>query len=431
MENVKKKFEGKKLLLLGTNTVTCDIVNYAKSQGAYVIVTDNLSPQKSAAKLIADETWMVSTADVDTLERLAKKNKISGIFAGASEFNLEKVMTLCERLELPFYSTRKQWEICSNKLRFKQLCRDNGVPVTKDYRIDKKSEDLRYIKYPVIVKPVDCSGGTGIGICRNEHELLKAHEKAVSLSKTYQAVIEEFVEGDEFMVAYTVNDGQFSVTITEDRFLTPEPNITIPLPQAAIFPSKHTDRYLGELNDKVIKMFESIGIANGFIFIQGIIDNEGFHFFETNYRLAGSHWYLFTSRINGTNYMEMMVDYALTGKMNGDDLRLDNPKFPRFCCTLPLISKGGLVGEIMGLDNIKNKKSLIAVYNSYKTGDYVEKSGTLRQLHVRLFLMEDTIEELKHSIKQIQDTVKVLDDKGNDMLLPSFNTDRIKTGCCL
>ena len=65
MINPAKKFVGKKLLLLGTSVGTCDMVNYAKSQGAYVIVTDNLPPEKSAAKLIADEAWPVSTADVD------------------------------------------------------------------------------------------------------------------------------------------------------------------------------------------------------------------------------------------------------------------------------------------------------------------------------------------------------------------------------
>ena len=104
MPGLTKKFAGKKLLLLGTNVQSCSIVNYAKSQGAYVIVTDNLPPEKSAAKLIADEVWPVSTADVDFLEELAIKNKISGILAGASEFNVEKVLTLCERLRLPFYT---------------------------------------------------------------------------------------------------------------------------------------------------------------------------------------------------------------------------------------------------------------------------------------------------------------------------------------
>ena len=277
MVNLTKKFAGKKLLLLGTNTGTCDMVNYAKSQGAYVIVTDNLPPEKSPAKLIADQAWPVSTADVDTLENLAIQNKVNGISTGASEFNAKNVLTLCERLLLPFYCTRSQWETCCNKQRFKQLCRDNGVPVAREYTLDiNKIENLRQIQYPVVVKPVDSSAGTGLRICRDENELLKAYTRAVFLSRTKQAIVEEFIEGDEFTAAYTLKDGQFSLTFTADRYTNPDIGVTIPLPQANIFPSKYTDRYLGELNDKVIKMFQSIGLSNGFIFVQGTRKQEWF-----------------------------------------------------------------------------------------------------------------------------------------------------------
>lgn len=35
-------FDGKKLLLLGSNVGTLDIIRYAKENGAYAIVADNL-----------------------------------------------------------------------------------------------------------------------------------------------------------------------------------------------------------------------------------------------------------------------------------------------------------------------------------------------------------------------------------------------------
>jgi carbamoylphosphate synthase large subunit len=427
MIDLARKFKGKKLLLLGTNSGTCDMVRYAKSQGAYVIVTDNSPPQKSPAKLIADEAWQISTDDVDTLEKLSIKNKINGIFAGVSEFNLEKALTLTERLGLPFYCSREQWETCSNKRSFKQLCRDNDVPVSREYIIDdnNKEQDLKKIHYPVIVKPVDSSSGIGIGICASEDELLMSYTKAVALSKTHQAVVEEFIKGDEFSAGYTITDSQFSLSYVLDRYLDPEYGESIPLPQANILPSVYIDKYLAELNNRVIKMFQSIGLTNGFIFVQGRINNEGFRFFEANYRLPASLFYRFASKINGINSMEMMVNNALTGKMDGCDLTLDNPRYSKYCCVLSLISKGGLVGKIIGLEEIRKKPGLIAVDNKYNVGDFVEKSGTLRQIQSRLYLMEDTLPELRNSIKLIQDTVKVLDDKGNNMLMPPFDTDRI------
>ena len=44
----------KKLLMLGTSKASCEMIEYAKSQGVYTIVTDYLEPEKSKAKLIAD-----------------------------------------------------------------------------------------------------------------------------------------------------------------------------------------------------------------------------------------------------------------------------------------------------------------------------------------------------------------------------------------
>ena len=78
-----------------------------------------------------------------------------------------------------------------------------------------------------------------------------------------------------------------------------------------------------------------------------------------------------------------------------------------------------MVGKIIGLENIVKKKYLIGIYKMHNEGDYIEKSGTIRQVMLRFYLIQDTIQELKNSIKEIQAKVKVLDDKGNDMLVAS------------
>ena len=82
--------------------------------------------------------------------------------------------------------------------------------------------------------------------------------------------------------------------------------------------------------------------------------------------------------------------------------------------------------KIIGLDDVMMRKNVIAVIKTYNIGDYIENSGTSGQIILRIMIMEENMRELKNSIKEIQDTVKVLDDKGNDMLLPPFDTQRIQ-----
>ena len=71
-----KRFEGKTLLLLGSNVGTLDIIRYAKENGAYTIVADNLPVERSFGKQFADDNVLISTADLEGLERYIKENEI-------------------------------------------------------------------------------------------------------------------------------------------------------------------------------------------------------------------------------------------------------------------------------------------------------------------------------------------------------------------
>ena len=55
-----KELEGKKLLVLGGNSISEDIVNAAHALGVYVVVTDWNDTGRSPAKLLADEYWKAS-----------------------------------------------------------------------------------------------------------------------------------------------------------------------------------------------------------------------------------------------------------------------------------------------------------------------------------------------------------------------------------
>ena len=111
------KYKGKTLLVLGTNNGSVDIVNYAREEGAYVIVADYLSREKSEAKKIADKSIEVSTLDIDGLEKVCKENNVSGVTCGVSETNLVSTRELSNRLGYPCYFTSDIWNLFQNKKR--------------------------------------------------------------------------------------------------------------------------------------------------------------------------------------------------------------------------------------------------------------------------------------------------------------------------
>lgn len=126
-----KKFTGKKLLVLGSNVGAIDIVTYAKDNGAYTIVADYYQEEYSPAKRIADEAVMISTDDIDSLSVLIEERKIDGVLAGISEFNLLKAMKLCEKFNLPFYCTKKQWNMIEKKMNLENCVKNMQFLVPK------------------------------------------------------------------------------------------------------------------------------------------------------------------------------------------------------------------------------------------------------------------------------------------------------------
>ena len=422
-----KKFEGKKLLLLGTSAGSVEMVNYAKSEGAYVIVTDYLPTEKSAAKQCADQQEMISTTDIEALCNLAKKENIDGVFCGVSEMNLLSVRKIATELNLYCYFTDEQWELCQNKEKFKKLCNQFGVPTPKDYSfaISNGEIDMKSIEFPIIVKPVDSCAGKGITICYDETQLSKAFQYALSCSESKTVLIEEYVVGDEFSVTYTIKDSQVSVSCSKDKLFTEDYHPVFSQFDVFIMPSKHLESYMKNIHKNVEKLFEHIGTEYGSVTLQGVVKNGEFKFFEMCYRINGGSDYRHIEKENGINYLHMMVDYALTGKADDFDLSKDNPFFSKHFLTFIVYAHAGVIGRLEGIETVKKLPGVISAEWLRDVGDEIIDNKTLMQRVFRAYIANSDIESIKETIKEIQRSLKIEDVDGNDMRYKPFNVERL------
>ncbi|NLB23060.1 MAG: ATP-grasp domain-containing protein, partial [Clostridium sp.] len=310
--------EQKILLVLGGTSASLDVVRTAQEMGVYVIVTDN--QENGVAKDLADESATVSTTDMDGLLRLIKEKNIDGVFCGPSEFNIQNTMKICKLANLPFYVTKEQWDICSNKESFKQLCRDNDVPTVLEYDVDLNSAhelSADDIKYPVIIKPVDGCSSKGISVCYSGDELKQAYDEALEFSESERVIVEKYIEngGTVTSVRYIANDGKLYLSLTGDTYIVDPYHRTALISAVTIFPSKHTDMYVKDIDERVQAMFETIGIKNGVLFMQSLTEGNHLYFHEMGLRLSGGLTYQITETANGVNDLKMMIRYALGGPM--------------------------------------------------------------------------------------------------------------------
>jgi biotin carboxylase len=417
--------KGKKLLILGGIALSCEIVRHAKRMGIEVYVTDYLPD--SPAKKIADKSFMVSATDVDALAALIEKENIDGVITGFVDMLLPYYQQVCELTGKPCYATIEQIEILTNKDKFKQLCRQFNVPVVEEYKLDlpltmSKIVDL---SYPVLLKPTDNSGGKGIFICDSPDELMVNYEKSLAFSPGKHVLIERYMTAKEASVFYLFQDGEVFLTAMGERHVKHFQNGIIPLPVAYSFPSLHLREYQNTVQHRVVEMFKAIGMKNGMVFIQTFVENGKCIFYEIGYRLTGSLEYKLIAHACGFDPMDMMIRFALTGKMsNTDPSRLANPDFKSPHFNITLLARPGKIGKIQGIDEAKKIPGVLDVFCSYAVGDEIPTKalGTLAQVIIRVFGFSESRNDLANLMNLIQGSIKVYNQAGEYMLLPMFET---------
>lgn len=432
MSNSVFDVTGKRLLILG-GTSSADIVKQAKRMGVYVVVAD--IEETDPGKEMADEAVFMNTVDYETIVKFIKENNIDGVFSGPSEFNLQNAMRVCEMSGLPFYCTREQWDICMNKVSFKKLCNQYGVPCTPEYYLTEelKEEDLAAMKYPVMVKPAEAGGSRGISMCYTEEELRRAVPKAIKASANGEFFVEKCITSDYgFGSRYIINNGKVILSAVCDRYTVDQPGGKALISSGAIFPSKKIQEYIDEINPQVVKMYESIGIKNGTLFMQALVDQvDGkIYFHEMGLRLSGGLIFSMLEASCGYNDVQMMIRYALGGPMVEDDEieKIDPYMHGHYIGSLTIPLCAGVVGSIEGVDEVRKHKNVMDLVQYYTEGQEIRPDyiGTLSQHFCRVKMMTDSIDEYKNMVDWIQSTIKVTDSNGRNMIYRLFDTSRMK-----
>ncbi len=419
---IMEDLRGKKLLLLGGPYLMIDVIKKARKLGVYTIVTDWYDPEVSVAKKEADEFWMVSSSDVDTLVQLVKDEHIDGVYTQYTDSTLPYCQQVCERTGLHFFITGEQEHLISNKEQSKHLCMKYGIPVSKEYHLteDFIPEDIDAIEWPVLTKPTDNSGQRGITICNNPEELKKGYAYAKENSKEGGVVVEEYMKGDYLVLNFTLQDGNLYLSGMADKPVIDEKysNGLTRLPKGYIMPSQYLDLFYKKRFKNFENLARGIGLKNGNWSVECVCRNDDFYVFEMQFRLGGMRHYTFVQEENGIDTLEMHIRFALTGKFEGYDLaKLDTPYYKKTYCSLNMLLKNGTITSVEGLEILDQLPEVKSYLPMRQIGDKVEISGTVFQIFMKASLVADSYDNLKGVLRTIQESVRVYDEHGNNMML--------------
>lgn len=417
--------KGKKLLLVGGLNNTVDLFDLAHRNGVTVGVADY--NHGTLAKSLADYAHDVNAYDEEAMVRLCREEGYDGVITAFNERLGPIVRKLADRLGMYTPFTVEQLQMSTNKKYFKHTCQKYGVPVPKEYTITDKNEiDRQEIDYPVIIKPVDSASSVGVTPCFTPEELKAGYEKAVKASKSGDVIVEQYVPYDEINMTFIAQDGDIQLAAIHDRYFNTEQKSATKAPDLYIYPSRYTDLILEKYSETIIHMLKAIGVRNGSLFIQAVVNGEQLYCYEAGMRLNGCKTYQILEVENDYNTFERLMLLALTGSM-GEPVRFD-PKFKKWYATLNVLGRpGATIAAVKGESALNSYPWLIHIARRDGVGHTIpaDSAGTLVQDTTRIHIGADTKEELMRRIDKANELFQLLDAEGNSIILKPHDTSEV------
>lgn len=301
----------RKLAIIGANDFQNQLIIKAKSRG---IETHVFAWEEGAVgEKTADYFYPISIIEKEAILEQCMKIKIDAIASIASDLASITVNFVAEKMGL-IGNGMESAMISTNKYLMRQAFANAGDPSPCFYCSDQLPENIvEHLRFPVIVKPVDRSGSRGICKIENKKELEKAIKYAEQLSFDHKAMIEEFVEGQEYSVEYLSYKGKHYFMALTQKYTTGAPHF---IEVAHRQPVNMSEEMLDKIKVIVEHALDTLKIRYGASHSEIKIDNCGnIKIIEIGGRMGGDCIGSDLVQLStGYDYVNLVIDVAFGEK---------------------------------------------------------------------------------------------------------------------
>lgn len=395
----------KRVLMLGGSIYQTYAIKEAVRQGHYVITCDYL-PDNPGHKF-AHDYHNVSTTDKEAVLELARKLKVDGVVAYASDPAAPTAAYVCEKLGLPT-SPYKSVEILSKKHLFRKYLADHGFNVPKARSYVKYEDALAEIdgfKLPVMVKPVDSSGSKGINKLTDKSQLKAFVEDALSYSRDKIFLIEEFIvkkgpqiSGDAFSV-----DGKLVFHCLGNEFYSTKVDKDF-APLGECWPTVMPKEVIDTLEADLQRLITSLGMKSNAYNVEAIYgEDDKVYILELGARSGGSLIPQVTALATGVD----MVPYVIKAALGEDCSDLKMAPVKGFWSNY--MAHANKTGKYAGIEYEESfkKNHLVDYVTDTKIGDPVHKYRDAQDCVGELILKYDNREQMNKVIENMDKYVTI------------------------
>ena len=403
----------KRLLLLGGSHAEIPLIKAAQEMGWYVITTGN--NREGLGHPYADKTVFADFSNKETMLELARSEGVQAVCSGCNDFALLSTVYVCEKLGLPGHDSFETSLQIHHKDKYRALATRLGIPTPRAITVpvhradagDAESDSASFdeavapLAYPVIVKPVDLTGGKGIHRAANIEEARDAYRDACSRTRENHVVVEEFVVGTNHGFSAMLVKGKvaFAFSDNEQYFVNKY------LVSGANTPSTTASTGLAKLREYSERIARELKLVDGILHIQYIEREDGTPvIIEICRRPPGDLYIKFVKYATGIDYPKFIVK-AETGEDISGIADVPTQGFWLRHCIMagPEIKNGSIVNAVEFAPEIQD--NIVEKFLWYKSGEVISDNLTYKAGIV--FFKFATLAEMQDKTARMPELAKI------------------------
>lgn len=296
----------KKAVVLGGTHPHIQLLKNLSRRGYETILVDYY--ENPCAKPYADIHIQESTLSRDPVLEIAKKENASLVISACVDQANLIACSVAEELGLPHPYNTDIATVVTNKLLMKTFMMQAGVPTSPFVSVREtfESTDLS-LRYPLIVKPSDNNSSKGVRTIESPSQLRSAVEAAINLSRSKEAIIEEFLLGREIGFDFYINDSEAVLLITKERRKIPASMDSAQQIYGCYWPALLTKEEVEEAKKIAQRIAVALELRNSPIMIQAIVNDEGIRVIEFAARFGGGESVKIIGESTGIDITELSI----------------------------------------------------------------------------------------------------------------------------
>ena len=315
----------KKIVIIGANNFQMPLIKKAKALGYETHVF--AWKEGAVGAKYADYFYPISIVEKEKILEKCKKINPDAVISIASDLATITVNYLAKNLGLTGNSLECT-KLSTNKFEMRKAFKKYGVAVPKFIELKDYNDisEIMNMKFPIIIKPTDRSGSRAITKVEESSDIEKIKKSisdAINVSFEKEAIVEEFIEGQEFSAETISYNGEHTLLTITKKQTTGAPHF---IETGHIQPAGLNKDMFEKVKKEVFEGLKSLKIKNGAAHSEFKITSNGdIKIIEIGARMGGDCIGSDLVQIStGYDFLKMVIDVSLGNKP--DFKKISEPK---------------------------------------------------------------------------------------------------------